>query len=153
MSIAPTDCIWCLNAVAADGGAVLIRALEPQTGVALMAARRGSGSRLFSGSERLTQALGVIGRDAGATPGHAVPAVGPPSCAEDTAWPSDWHFTAKDVLWRFGLAGSPDRSRPIGERHPNGRRPTPSPMHRANRPALDASRVPGSLAAVERLKL
>ncbi len=68
----------CLNAIAGPTGApgcVLIRALEPLAGVALMARRRGHGlppaptprglAGLTSGPARLTQALGITLRDNG----------------------------------------------------------------------------------------
>jgi DNA-3-methyladenine glycosylase len=62
----------CLNAItnpAGRPGCVLIRALEPLTGVATMARRRGvppDARRLTSGPGNLTRALGVSLRDNGA---------------------------------------------------------------------------------------
>jgi DNA-3-methyladenine glycosylase len=63
----------CLNVVAeSDGvpGAVLIRALEPLTGLAIMAERRGGKGQtlpsLTNGPGKLTQALGVTRKDNGA---------------------------------------------------------------------------------------
>lgn len=58
---------WCVNAVtgeAGHGSAVLIRALEPLSGEALMRRRRGSGVRerdLANGPGKLCQALGIDG--------------------------------------------------------------------------------------------
>jgi DNA-3-methyladenine glycosylase len=62
----------CLNAItgrAGVPGCVLIRALEPVTGLAVMARRRGvraDSPRLASGPGNLTRALGVELRDTGA---------------------------------------------------------------------------------------
>jgi DNA-3-methyladenine glycosylase len=56
---------WCLNAVTEDvgqGSAVLIRAIEPQLGLAAMQARRGPDKRvldLVRGPGRLCEALGI----------------------------------------------------------------------------------------------
>ncbi len=55
---------WCLNIVTDREGfpaAVLVRALEPMTGEAAMAARRGRTRDLCSGPGRLCQALGITG--------------------------------------------------------------------------------------------
>ena len=55
---------WCLNVVTGREdvpAAVLVRALEPVTGEATMAARRGRHRDLCSGPARLCQALGVTG--------------------------------------------------------------------------------------------
>ena len=116
-----------LNAVcepAGVGAAVLIRALEPLSGIELMRARRGAvGARsprdaeLCSGPGKLTQALG-IDLDL-----NGVPLAGGP--IEVRARSGDW--TAPDVVtgprigitraveypWRFCAAGSRFVSRPV----------------------------------------
>jgi DNA-3-methyladenine glycosylase len=55
---------WCLNVVTGEEGvarAVLLRGLDPLTGVEVMGRRRGSQSPLAAGPGRLCQALGVTG--------------------------------------------------------------------------------------------
>lgn len=53
---------WCFNVTCRAGSAVLVRALEPVSGVEVMEGRRGVGGRtLCSGPGRLCQALGVTG--------------------------------------------------------------------------------------------
>lgn len=62
---------WCMNVVtgpAGHGGAVLIRALEPTAGIALMQRRRGRDepTALASGPGKLAQALGIARAQNGA---------------------------------------------------------------------------------------
>ena len=52
----------CINVVTGDegeAGAVLIRALDPVSGLEVMAARRGRAGKLCSGPGRLSRALGI----------------------------------------------------------------------------------------------
>jgi len=106
---------WCLNVVGRPGHAVLIRALEPLDGVALMQARRGRPAPLTTGPGMLAQALGITGADDGRPFGapdfHLAP--GPP--ARLLTGPRIGISRARDQPWRFGLAGSAWLSRPFPE--------------------------------------
>ena len=103
---------WLLNVLLKDGpedGFVLIRALEPRRGLALMEARRGPmpRARLCSGPGRLTQALGVTGAD------HARDLCGQPEVgflprAEPAEVVTDRRIgitKAAEHPWRFLLSG------------------------------------------------
>lgn len=110
---------WCLNFVCdarQRGSAVLIRALEPTTGVAMMKARRKTPLRnkLCSGPGRLCQALGVDGALNGASvlspPFRVRLSAGEPAIAQG---PRIGLSRATDTPWRFGLAGSSFVSQPF----------------------------------------
>lgn len=105
---------WCLNIVAANGGAVLIRALLPQRGIERMVERRGTPIRLCSGPGRLAQALGVN------LAHNGLSLMKPPfSLIERQSDPSIicgrriGISKAMEQPWRFGLEGSPLLSRPF----------------------------------------
>jgi DNA-3-methyladenine glycosylase len=109
-----------LNAVAepdGDAAAVLIRALEPTTGIAEMRSRRGErpDSDLCSGPGKLTEALG-IGLDANNADLTADPFLLLPresGClGEVVTGPRVGITKAVERPWRFSLAGSPFVSRP-----------------------------------------
>jgi DNA-3-methyladenine glycosylase len=109
---------WCLNFVCGvqPGSAVLIRALEPTTGVEVMAERRGTASPklLCSGPGRLCQALGVTGALTGAAldaPPFALAAA--PEAHEVVVGVRIGITKGADTPWRFGRAGSPFLSRPF----------------------------------------
>ena len=125
---------WCLNLVCGDVGtasAVLVRALEPRYGIERMRERRGLDSPrlLCSGPGRLCQALGVTG-------GHdGLPLDEPPfSLHPRSTDPAVVRGVrvgisrAADLPWRYGLAGSPFVSRPMGQ---SGRLGRPRPPRRA----------------------
>jgi DNA-3-methyladenine glycosylase len=109
-----------LNFVAEPEGeaaAVLIRALEPTTGLESMRARRGGrpDRGLCSGPGKLTEALG-IGLDANAADLSREPFL---LLAREEGWereivtgPRIGITKAVERPWRFGLAGSPFVSRP-----------------------------------------
>ena len=110
---------WCLNFVCESQGvasAVLIRALAPTTGIALMQARRGMHEPrlLCAGPGRLCQALGVTR----AHDGLALDA--PPFRLQARSGKIQIAVgrrigitKAADKPWRYGVAGSPFLSRPF----------------------------------------
>jgi DNA-3-methyladenine glycosylase len=108
---------WCLNFVCGREGAasaVLVRALEPTKGIALMRRRRGVDDihALCSGPGKLCQALGLTG----AHNGLALDA--PPFALQERArrasivvGPRIGISKAVELPWRFGLADSKFLSR------------------------------------------
>ena len=110
---------WCLNFVCnaeGHGAGVLIRALEPESGLDVMRERRGLENirLLCAGPGRVCQALAVTGEHNGmrinAPPFQLIPPVGPVSVVTG---PRIGISKAMDVPWRFGLSGSPFLSRPF----------------------------------------
>jgi DNA-3-methyladenine glycosylase len=110
---------WCLNFVVMDAGhgaGVLIRALEPTTGLERMRERRGLDEvrLLCSGPGKLCQALGVSrdmnGCSLALPPFELLPA---PPGIDVVAGPRIGISRAMEVPWRFGLAGSAWVSRPF----------------------------------------
>jgi DNA-3-methyladenine glycosylase len=110
---------WCINFVCEGEGiasAVLIRALEPQTGVAAMRSRRGLNDErlLCSGPGRLTEALGVTRAHDGLAldqPPFTLRARDGP--IDVLVGPRIGITKAADKPWRYGLAGSKFLSRPF----------------------------------------
>lgn len=110
---------WCLNFVcreAGHGAGVLIRALEPVTGLDVMRARRDAVDEraLCSGPGKLCQALGVTRAHDGMQLAGASFALLP--AAPDLAIVAGARIgisKAVEVPWRFGLAGSRFLSRPL----------------------------------------
>lgn len=110
---------WCLNFVCREeghGAGVLIRAIEPVAGLALMRGRRGvdDARLLCSGPGRVCQALAVDGalndRALDAAPFELSARAEAPAIA---AGPRVGISKAVEVPWRFGLAGSRFLSRPM----------------------------------------
>jgi DNA-3-methyladenine glycosylase len=110
---------WCLNLVCGEEGvaeAVLVRALEPTSGLDRMRERRGLDARrlLCAGPGRLCQALGV-------TQEHDTLALDrPPFAVLERAAPVDVAAgprvgitRAAERPWRYALPGSPFLSRPL----------------------------------------
>lgn len=113
---------WCLNFVCEEEGsasAVLIRALEPTDGIALMRRRRGltDARALCSGPGKLCEALGVTIKHNGLpldkSPFELRTRVGEPLIATG---PRIGITKAVEHPWRYGLAGSRYLSRPFGRR-------------------------------------
>ena len=107
---------WCMNAVARRGSAVLIRALEPTTGLDAMRQRRGltEPRALCSGPGKLCQALAITRDHDGLAldepPFHFLPREAAPDLVTG---PRIGITRAVDQPWRFGLKGSRYLSRPF----------------------------------------
>jgi DNA-3-methyladenine glycosylase len=107
---------WCVNFVCENAGAVLIRALEPASGLDIMRARRGveNDRLLCAGPGRLCQALGITGEHDGLALDRK-----PFELVEREAAPEIVSSTrigitkAADRPWRYGLADSRFLSRPL----------------------------------------
>ncbi|WP_332877172.1 DNA-3-methyladenine glycosylase [Massilia sp. S19_KUP03_FR1] len=110
---------WCLNFVcreAGHGAGVLIRALEPVSGIERMMLRRGSADlrKLCSGPGKLAQALAVTRALNGAALAAAPFVLLAPAGAVDVVTGARIGISkAVEMPWRFGLAGSPWVSRPF----------------------------------------
>jgi DNA-3-methyladenine glycosylase len=110
---------WCLNFVCraeGHGAGVLIRAIEPVSGLDIMRARRGLDNvrLLCSGPGRVSQALGITQAHSGLTidmpPFQLLPPSDPVVVVRG---PRIGISKAVDMPWRFGCAGSPFVSRPF----------------------------------------
>jgi DNA-3-methyladenine glycosylase len=110
---------WCLNFVcreAGHGAGVLIRAIEPLTGIDAMRERRGLEplKLLCSGPGRVAQALGITHKNNGMSLLEAPFHIEPLEEAFDiVSGPRIGISKAMDVPWRFGLAGSKYFSKPF----------------------------------------
>lgn len=104
---------WCLNVVCTSGSAVLIRALEPLSGLDNMARRRGVTDlrRLCNGPGCIGQALGLGPADDGA---DILTILGGPAM-DVISGPRIGISRAVDVPWRFGERGSRFLSKPFRE--------------------------------------
>jgi DNA-3-methyladenine glycosylase len=111
---------WMLNLLVKGGlrsGLILIRALEPRRGIALMKARRGVEEirRLCSGPGKLTEALDITKRhhemSICAEPRHCL--LPPQETVRVVAGPRIGISRSKDFPWRFTLQGSEFVSRRV----------------------------------------
>ncbi|MGC1172646.1 DNA-3-methyladenine glycosylase [Polaromonas sp.] len=110
---------WCLNIVCREeghGAGVLIRAIEPIAGLAVMCQRRGLDDvrLLCAGPGRVGQALGITrehnGLSIAAPPFELLPAASRPRVVRG---PRIGISKAVEQPWRFGLEGSRFLSRPF----------------------------------------
>ena len=110
---------WCLNFVCEGEGsasAVLIRALQPVTGLATMRRRRGLSDerRLCAGPGRLCEALAVTHAHNGLRLDRSPFALyARPGAVEIVTGPRIGISKAVELPWRYGLAGSRFLSRPF----------------------------------------
>jgi DNA-3-methyladenine glycosylase len=120
---------WCCNPVCGPEGighAVLLRGVEPLTGIADMRPRRPKAKRvvdLTNGPGKLTQALGIVGAHNGV---DLVTGADGIRIADDGMPPPDdpvvtWRIgfgtnPARDYPWRWFVRGNPYVSRPEGAR-------------------------------------
>lgn len=105
-------CHLCLNVVGRQGEAVLIRAIRPEVGVALMEERRGRRDPVAAGPGRVGQALGLTLGDSGKWFGAGEFLLEPgPVDPPLLVGPRIGITRAADRPWRFGLAGTPGLSR------------------------------------------
>jgi DNA-3-methyladenine glycosylase len=116
---------WMLNVLVKGGprdGLVLIRAIEPRRGLAIMRQRRGTEElrRLCSGPGKLTQALAISKRhhaiDLCSDPAHCFRPRPNDKEVEVVADPRIGISRAKDFPWRFTLSGNPFVSAPARSR-------------------------------------
>jgi DNA-3-methyladenine glycosylase len=107
---------WCLNFVCTPGSAVLIRAMEPQIGLAEMIERRGTdlAVQLCSGPGKLCQALGIDitlnDRLLDREPFSIAPSVRP---AEIVSGKRIGITKNAEAPWRFAIVGSRYLSKPF----------------------------------------
>ena len=110
---------WCLNFVcrpAGHGAGVLIRAIEPLVGMDIMRERRGLDDirLLCSGPGRVCQALGITGEHSGMSiDAPPFQLLFPSEPVSVVTGPRIGISKAKEIPWRFGLAGSLFLSRPF----------------------------------------
>lgn len=109
---------WCANFVCQPGSAVLIRALEPTSGLEMMHLRRHTSQEidLCSGPGKLCQALAISGDMDGAFLLREPFLLNTTSAVHDTSAGTRIGISkAKDLHWRFGKTGSRFLSRKFPE--------------------------------------
>ena len=122
---------WCFNAVTGEAGrpeVVLVRALEPVTGLELMAERRGTREplQLCSGPGKLCAALGITKAQYGLDLcGSALwiedyRSFSPAEIALSPRVNIDYAVEYRDRLWRYSVKDSPFVSRVPARYRPQG---------------------------------
>lgn len=106
---------WCMNVVCQPGSAVLLRALEPTSGSAVMIERRGVADPwlLASGPGRLSQSLGLDGSLNGRSVLELPFSIRRDKQADIVIGTRIGISRGKERPWRFGQAGSPFLSKPF----------------------------------------
>ena len=103
----------CLNVVAQQGEAVLLRSVMPTTGIDLMKTRRGC-APLCSGPGRLSDALGIRLDDDGARFNTSDFSITLASSIPELVVGTRIGISKEQALpWRFGLSGATGFSRPF----------------------------------------
>ncbi|GAA3097804.1 DNA-3-methyladenine glycosylase [Rhizobium viscosum] len=106
---------WCLNFVCTPGSAVLIRALEPETGLPVMMERRGTDvlTQLCSGPGKLCQALGIDIAINDRTLDQPPYAISPSAPVPVVSGKRIGITKNAEAPWRFGIQGSRYVSKPF----------------------------------------
>ncbi|KQV83799.1 DNA-3-methyladenine glycosylase [Rhizobium sp. Root1220] len=106
---------WCVNFVCTPGSAVLIRAIEPETGIGAMIERRGTDSlkQLCSGPGKLCQALGIDISLNDRLLDRQPFSIAPTTPAEIVSGKRIGITKNADAPWRFGILGSRYLSKPF----------------------------------------
>ena len=106
---------WCLNFVCTPGSAVLIRALEPESGIAGMIERRGTDAltQLCSGPGKLCQALGLDIALNDRLLDHPPYSISPSAPVPIVAGTRIGITKNAEAPWRFGIQGSRYLSKPF----------------------------------------
>jgi len=115
---------WCFNIVCEEGSAVLLRALEPRSGIpAMRVRRRGIKDKLLcAGPGRLAEALAIDAGLNGAALFDAPFSLRRQTVSMDiVTGPRIGITKAQDLPWRFGAANSVYLSRPFGTSIPPNR--------------------------------
>lgn len=106
---------WCLNFVCQPGSAVLIRALEPVTGLGSMAGRRGTDvvTQFCSGPGKLCQALGIDLTLNDRLLDRPPFSLTPSDPVQIVSGKRIGITKNADAPWRFGIVGSRFLSKPL----------------------------------------